>query len=137
MSREYAMSRVIDALEKSNGNQQKAHRLILSWLEKDHTLLFGLVTPHLQGIITHAVAHAALPAKKAAAPKKINLKDQDNSAFGDALLQSLRSKSSDNGAFGEAPPRGLSKPGKASKAHVDAINTLVSASKSKSKKTKK
>ncbi|MDF3024475.1 MAG: hypothetical protein K0R10_1836 [Alphaproteobacteria bacterium] len=50
MSREYAMSRVKDALEKSNGNHLKAQRLLLQWMEKDQSLLFGLVTPHMQSI---------------------------------------------------------------------------------------
>jgi hypothetical protein len=131
MSHEYAISRVKDALEKSDGNHLKARRLILSWLEKDHTLLFGLVTPHIQSIITHAIAHVTQP------PKKISLKDQKAGEFGNSLLDSLSGKGGDTGTFGEAAPRGVSKPGKASKAHVDAINLLVKASKGKDKKTKK
>ena len=137
MSRDYAMSRVKDALEKSGGNQLKAQRLVLSWLEKDHTLLFGLVEPHMQGIITHAVAHAALPVRKIEPLKKVNVQPHETGEFGNAVLQSLRGRSDEMGSFGEASPRGLSKPGKASKAHVDAINTLVKASKAKDKKTKK
>lgn len=138
MSHEYAMSRVKDALEKSDGNHLKAQRLILSWLEKDHTLMYGLMAPHLQGIISHAVTHVAHPPKKAApAAKKISTKGQGTGEFGEAVLESLRGGRGNTGNFGEAPPRGVSKPGKASKAHVDAINKLVSASKSKDKKTKK
>lgn len=131
MSHEYAIARVKDALQKSDGNHLKAQRLILSWLEKDHTLLFGLVTPHMQSIITHAIAHVSKP------PKKINLKDQKAGEFGSSLLDSLSGKSGDTGTFGEAAPRGVSKPGQASKAHIDAINKLVSAAKNKDKKTKK
>lgn len=130
MSQEYALSRVRDALEKSGDNRLKAQRLILSWLEKDHTLLFGLVTPHLQGIITHALAHVA------SGPKKISLKSKDAGEFGGAMLASLRGDG-ETGNFGEATPKGISKPGKASKAHVAAINALVSAGKNKDKKTKK
>ncbi|MFH1157442.1 MAG: hypothetical protein V1721_00935 [Pseudomonadota bacterium] len=131
MSREYALSRVKDALEKSGGNRLKAQRLILSWLEKDHTLLFGLVAPHMQGIVTHAVAHVAQP------PEKISLKDQETGEFGTVLLDSLSGKNGNTGAFGEATPRGVSRPGKASKAHIDAINALASASRNKEKKPKK
>lgn len=137
MSRDYAMSRVKDALDKSDGNQLKAQRLILSWLEKDHSLLFGLVAPHMQGIIAHAIAHVGQPVQKTAAAKKINPKNQESGEFGGALLESLRGPTAEMGSFGEATPRGISKPGKASKAHVDAINVLVSASKNKDKKTKK
>lgn len=125
MSHEYAMSRVRDALEKAEGNHLKAQRLILSWLEKDHTLLFGLVTPHMQGIISHAVNHAANPPKKPM-PKKINLEDAETGEFGEALLGGLRGGGSSS--FGEATPRGAGKPGKASQKHVDAINALVKAS---------
>jgi len=137
MSYEYALSRVKDALEKSAGNHLKAQRLILSWLEKDHTLLLGLVSPHLQSIVTHALAHASQPPKKAPAAKKNVLEDMEQGEFGGVLLESLCGNRSDTGNFGEAAPRGVSKPGKASKAHISAINALVSASKSKDKKTKK
>jgi hypothetical protein len=131
MSHEYALSRVKDALEKSGDNHLKAQRLIFSWLEKDNTLLFGLVTPHMQSIITHAIAHVTQP------PKKINLKDQETGEFADSLLKNLRGKSANTGTFGEAAPRGVSRPGKASKTHIDAINALVNASKGKDRKTKK
>jgi hypothetical protein len=137
MSREYAMSRVKDALEKSGGNHLKAQRLLLSWLEKDHTLLFGLVTPHVQSIITHAISHVAQPPRKAPLPKKISLKDQEPGEFGSAMLANLRDKSGGTGNFGEATPRGISKPGKTSKAHVEAINAIASAGRNKDKKTKK
>ena len=137
MSQDYAMSRVKDALEKSGGNHLKAQRLLLSWLEKDHTLLFGLVTPHVQSIITHAIAHVTQPPRKMPPPRKISMKDQETGEFGDALLESLRGKNNETGSFGEATPRTVSKPGKASKAHIDAINTLVSAARNKDKKTKK
>jgi hypothetical protein len=138
MSREYALSRVKDALEKSDGNHLKAQRLLMSWLEKDHTLLFGLVEPHMHSIIVHALAHvdqAAQQQKPAA--KKISPKTQETSEFGSALLESLRGHGEETGTFGQATPRGLSKPGATSKAHVDAINKLVTAGRNKDKKTKK
>jgi hypothetical protein len=138
MSREYALSRVKDALEKSDGNHLKAQRLLMTWLEKDHSLLFGLVSPHMHSIIVHALAHvdqAEQPQKPAA--KKITPKPHETSEFGSALLQSLRGQGEETGTFGEATPRGISKPGKTSKAHVDAINKLVSAGRDKGKKTKK
>lgn len=137
MSYDYALSRVKDALEKSDDNHLKAQRLLFSWLQKDNTLLLGLVAPHIQGIISHAIAHVSQPAKKAVASKKINLEDHETGEFGGAVLESLRGGKGETGNFGEAAPRGVSKPGKASKAHVDAINKLVSASKNKNKETKK
>ena len=138
MSREYAISRVKDALEKSGGNHLKAQRLLMTWLEKDHSLLFGLVSPHMHSIIVHALAHvdqASAPQK--AAEKKIMPKPHETSEFGTALLQSLSGRGVEHGTFGEATPRGVSPPGKTSKAHVDAINKLVTAGRDKGKKTKK
>lgn len=140
MSREYAMSRVKDALEKADGNHLKAQRLLLQWLEKDHSLLFGLVTPHVQSIITAAIAHVTQPPRKAPpapAPKKEKVSTKEKGEFGDALLSSLNDPQGGAATFGEATPRGLSKPGKASNRHVDAINALAKAGRAKDKKTKK
>lgn len=140
MSHEYAMSRVKDALEKSNGNHLKAQRLLLNWLEGDHTLLFGLVGPHMQGIIAHAVHHLLeqdkKPRKKAAAPaKKVSVVKGEAGEFGEAILQSLK-KGGGTVSFGEEPPRGaVSKPGKASQKHIDAIKAIA-AKKTTGKKDK-
>lgn len=134
MSVEYAMSRVRDALEKSDGNHLKAQRLILNWIEKDHSLLFGLVAPHLQGIISHAVNHADAPQKKQM-PKRVDV-GADMGEFGEALMHSLKGGRVEGMGFGQAAPKNLSRPGKTSKAHVDAINKLVSAGKNKDKSKK-
>lgn len=134
MSQEYALSRVKDALEKSGSNRLKAQRLILSWLEKDNTLLLGLVAPHIQGIVTHAVAHVAQTPEKSKEPEKIDLKDQETGEFGNVLLDSLSGKNENTEVFGEKTPRGIPRPCKASKTHVDAINTLAGASRNKAKK---
>jgi len=136
MSREYAMSRVKDALEKSDGNHLKAQRLLLQWIEKDHSLLFGLVAPHLQSIITHAINHAALPqapkkAPTAPPPKKVSAKDSGE--FGAAVLQSMRGGTS---SFGQ-PDGPVGKPGATSQKHIDTMRALAAASKGGSSKGKK
>ena len=147
MSHEYAMSRVKDALEKSDGNHLKAQRLLLQWLEKDHTLLLGLVAPHLQSIITYAISHAALPPshrrdvltkpeQPKAQPRKVSSKDAGE--FGAAVLQSLKGGRQEGVSFGEAQSRGtVSRPGQASQKHIDAIHKIAGASKGKSGKKKK
>lgn len=145
MSHEYAMSRVKDALDKSDGNHLKAQRLLLQWLEKDHTLLLGLVAPHLQSIITYAINHAALPPAhrreilgKPAAPSARTVSGKDAGEFGAAVLQSLKGGRAEGVGFGEAPARGsVSKPGQASQKHIDAMHKIASASKTKSGKKKK
>ncbi|MEZ0223177.1 MAG: hypothetical protein ACAH83_01375 [Alphaproteobacteria bacterium] len=141
MSHEYAMSRVKDALDKSNGNHLKAQRLLLQWLEKDHTLLLGLVAPHLQSIITYAISHAAMPtphkreilAKPEQKPRTVSGKDAGE--FGAAVLQSLKGGRTEGVGFGEAQARGsVTKPGQASQKHIDAMHKIASASKTKKKK---
>lgn len=131
MSREYAMSRVRDALEKSNGNHLKAQRLLLQWLEKDHSLLFGLVAPHLQSIISHAVNRAAggtdAKEKKQPASKKIAVSEKDKGEFGEALLESLRGGRSEGVGFGQPEGR-VSKPGATSQRHIDTMRALASKS---------
>jgi len=139
MSLEYAMSRVRDALEKSDGNHLKAQRLLLSWVEKDQTLLIGLVAPHLQSIVTHAVNHAGTP-RGASGGKKVQVEPAQTGEFGAAVLESLKGGRSDAGGFGfgEAAPRAaLSKPGKASQSHVDAIHQLAQGRRVNKDKNKK
>lgn len=129
MSHEYAMSRVRDALEKSDGNHSKAQRLILAWLEKDQTLLFGLVAPHLQGIIGHAIGHLTQPALlKKPLPKRIE--PVGTGEFGSALLESLKGGRAQGVGFGHSEA-GLSKPSKASQKHVDAIHKLAAGTATK------
>jgi hypothetical protein len=134
MGHEYAMSRVKDALEKSGGNHLKAQRLLAQWLEKDHSLLLGLVSRHMHSIITHALTHVALPPRKAPQPRKLSAKDYDTSDFGDAILTNMKGRDEDTGTFGHGTSRNVNPPGKASKQHVEAINKLVTAGRDKSKK---
>ena len=137
MSRDYAMSRVRDALEKSGGNHLKAQRLLIQWLEKDQSLLSGLVAPHMAGIIAHAIGHVVnpQPAKKTA--KKIAVKDSDVGEFGEALLSSLKGGRHDGVGFGEPTPRNLGKAPAASKKHIDAINQIASRKTTRDDKTKR
>ena len=132
MSRDYAMSRVRDALEKSEGNHLKAQRLLLTWMEKDQNLLLGLVAPHMQGIITHAINHISGPEagkKSAVLPKKVAVPKDGGGEFGQALLQSLKGGTS---TFGQAEDRGaVSRPGAASQKHIDTMRALAGASKTK------
>ncbi len=136
MSREYAMSRVKDALEKSNGNHLKAQRLLLQWMEKDQSLLFGLVTPHLQSIITHAINHVSAPegAKKVPAGTK-KIAPKQTGEFGGAMLGALKG-GADSVAFGQ-PDGAVSRPGTTSQKHIDTMMALAAAQKGGGTKGKK
>lgn len=129
----YTMSRIQDALEQCDGNQTKAQKTILSWLEKDQTLLAGLVAPHLKAIIAHAVAHVAkqgAPARKAGETARsvppVEPSDSDLGDFARELLEGLAG-AADAPKFGESGSTG--KPKQASQKHVDAIHAMASRSK--------
>ncbi len=137
MSRDYAMSRVRDALEKSGGNHLKAQRLLIQWLEKDQSLLSGLVAPHMAGIIAHAIGHVVNPQPTKKTAKKIAVQDSDVGEFGEALLSSLKGGRHDGVGFGEPTPRNLGKAPAASKKHIDAINQIASRKTTRDDKTKR
>ncbi len=99
MSHDYAMSRVRDALEKSGGSHLKAQRIVFEWAQKDMSLLAGLASPYINGIITHALSQAKSAPKKPM-PRQVDLDE------------------------GDLPP-----PGQASQKHIDAINLLVNKGK--------
>ena len=99
MSHDYAMSRVRDAIEKAGGNHLKAQRIIFEWAQKDMSLLAGLASPHINGIITHALSQANVAPKKPM-PKQVHIEEEN------------------------LPP-----PGQASQKHIDAINLLVNKGK--------
>lgn len=130
MSREYALSRVKDALDAADGNTSQAARHIMHWLEKDQTLMVGLIAPHLKSIVTHAVSYVSrhegeLP--KAETPPVLSDPIPEGDATGTSILENLLGLSSSGGAgqsFGsldDAPTR----PGKASAAHIDAIHKIA------------
>jgi len=154
MSHEYARNRVRDALEESGGDYMEAQNLLLSWLEHDVELLLSLAGPHLPSLISYAIGHEladekareetenrkAMPGKiikgkGAPARKKKSAVDEDTlNEFGKSLLTSLK----DGPRFGEEqPPGSVSRPGKASQQHVDAMKKLAAASIAKGRDKKK
>lgn len=129
MSKEYAMSRVKDALEQSDGNHMKAARLLTEWLENDNSLYYGLTAPHMRSIVTHAIAHvdkkpaAEVQANIQAAPDAPKATDAEMGELGQAILSGMTSKT---GSYGEDNPGGKG-PGKASQTHVDALKAMSDA----------
>lgn len=133
MSKEYAMSRVKDALEQSEGNHMKASRLLTEWLENDNSLYYGLTAPHMRSIVTHAIAHVdQKPVKEVqeniqSAPDAPAQTDAEMGELGQAILSGMSSNKT--GSYGEDNPGGT-KPGKASQTHVDALKAMSDAYKS-------
>ncbi len=128
MSKEYALSRVKDALEQADGNHLKASRIITDWLKNDQSLLIGLMEPHLKSIVTHAITHVEQK------PDQENVNEQSigdkGDPIGEALVEGL-TVGSDAAKFGEKTPEGTPKPQKASQSHIDAMNAIAEASKDK------
>lgn len=55
MSESDVNQQVRDALKQSGGNIPKAQRLLLSKLENDKDLLYGLAAPHLRSLVGYAI----------------------------------------------------------------------------------
>ena len=125
MSREYAESRIRDALKLAKGNPTKARQQIIAWTNEDARLLQALARPHLTGIVAHAVNHVihhqGMAAEEIQAePQAL---DMEPSIFGQEILKALQS--SDTARFGQesvAPP--AHRP-KASQSHIDALKRMA------------
>lgn len=127
MSREYSLSRIKDALEACDGNSAQAQRMIMGWLERDQSLMIGLVAPHLKSIVSHAVDYVAnhpeKPAKPAESPLSVPMPEGD--ATGTGILETLLGQEGAGGPkFGNFDEP-HSRPGKASSAHIDAIHKIA------------
>ncbi len=136
MSREYAESRIKEALKKTGGNAVKARQQVIAWTYEDPKLLHALTKAHLSGIVAYNIErilsgrgaseethiHEPKPSKKpSAAPKK-----EEN--FGMQILKAVAGNSGTE--FGlEAYSGGSKKRTKVSQKHLDAIQALTGKSK--------
>lgn len=133
MSWNYARHAVLEALKKSKGSAARAQTQLMSEVLKDNRLLVELSQPHLKGIIAHAISKVIHeqtnpPEDHPDAPEAI---DMPLDTFGRELLGALKGRNTPK--FGQedaAPPTGHKA---ASKAHIDAINKIVSPNKPKKK----
>lgn len=125
MSWAYAESRVRAAVDEAEGNALEAKRLLLEWIGQDAKLLQGLVEPHLNGIITHAIGYVT---REKPEGDRIAL-SPDQPGIG--LVQGVVEGRGD--AFGRPSDGNTPKPGKASDRHVEAIHILAAGAKSKKK----
>ena len=134
MSREYAESRIREALKNAKGNATKARQQIMAWTFEDPKLLQALTRPHLTGIVAYAVNRvinrqeteedeAAIPD----IPESLNMAPE---TFGKEILKAL--SSSNTPMFGQemsAPSPGRKQ---ASQSHIDAMKSLAKGKKKKS-----
>jgi hypothetical protein len=125
MSREYAESRIREALKLCRGNATRARQQIIAWTFEDAKLLQALARPHLSGIVAHAVSRVL---SKGAAdeaeepPPTPPAIDMSPSSFGKEILAALTSKNTAMfGHEGEVPP---AKKTQASQSHINALKAM-------------
>lgn len=134
MSREYAESRIQEALKLSKGNPTKARQRIIAWTFEDPKLLQALARPHLSGIVAHAVSRVIYkqelePQEVPDEPEALDLPPE---TFGAEILAALQS--GNTARFGQEGNAPQTRRGQASKSHIEALKKI--ASKGKDKKNK-
>lgn len=130
MSREYADTKIKEALSLCNGNMALARKQIVLLAQEDPALLEALTKPHLDGIVAYQVERVA---SGRAEPEKRGIKgipleaikDED---FGMQLLRAVAAE--DVTIFGMENTTGAKRKS-ASKQHIDAIHKIASNRKSK------
>ena len=127
MSRDYAESRIREALRLSKGNTTRARQQVIAWAAEDQRLLLGLTQPHLTGVVAHAINRVLSRTNMetgdiAMEPESLNMPPD---TFGRQILNAL--SSTDTPVFGLESgglPSGQRK--KASQSHIDAIKQMAS-----------
>lgn len=124
MSREYAENRIRDALKLHRGNATRARQQVMAWAVDDQRLLLALASPHLTGIVAHAVNRVISKTDREGdeeqdAPRSLDLPPD---TFGREMLRALSSRDTtvfgrDNGIPGGRTP--------ASQSHIDAMRRLA------------
>ncbi len=125
MSREYAESRIREALESCKGNATKARQRIIAQLADDHKLLMALARPHLTGIVSHAVNRVVSRSEieDSPPPEQPKTLDMPPQTFGQEILQALQgNKSATFGLENDLPGR---RRGQASKNHIEAMKRIA------------
>lgn len=127
MSREYAESRIREALKQCRGNPARARQQIIAWCGEDAKLLQALAAPHLTGIVAHAVnrvaQHQEHEDEESEIPEKPVPVNMEPKTFGEAILKTMRS--GNTALFGQesaAPPLRRKQ---ASQSHIDALRRLA------------
>lgn len=133
MNRDYAESKIREALKASGGNATRARQQITAWAFEDTKLLHELVAPHITGIVAHAVNRVMntkerpVAAAPAAEPAKVS-GSKSGEAFGMEILKAIAL--GNPAQFGLESGSGVSvKKQQASQRHIDAIRQMVAKGK--------
>ncbi len=125
MSKEYAESKIKDALKLCNGNIGLARQHIVALAQEETFLLKALVRPHLEGIVSYQVERVASgrAEREEKHPELPSPKIDDD--FGMKLLRAAVSQ--DVKVFGRDSMRQPRKRKVASKQHIEAIHKMASS----------
>lgn len=130
MNRDYAESRIREALKISGGNAARARQQIIAWCLEDSKLMQELVAPHITGIVAHAVNRVmTMKEKKIPAPPqapKPVAKGAKSDPFGMEILKAIAL--GNPAQFGQESGVPIRKQ-QASQRHIDAIRQMVSKDK--------
>ncbi len=128
MSREYAEDKIKQVLELTRGNTTQARQQIMSLCQEDMKLLQELTSPHMTGIIAHAIGRVA-SGKSTAKPTAPQDDEASKKDFGLEILKTIAG--GDTAQFGrENNGRPVGKR-EASQSHIDAIQQMVNKNTSK------
>lgn len=128
MSREYAESRIREALKMSRGNATKARQQVIAWSYEDPRLLLALAQPHLTGIVAHAVNRVIEHPEGASAeeispsPRPLNMAPD---TFGKEILRVLSGASAAIFGHESGSPAMSGKRKRASQSHIDAMKKIA------------
>lgn len=131
MSRDYAESRIREALRLTKGNPTKARQQVIAWAVDDQRLLLGLTQPHLTGVVAHAINRVIYREgleqemeEVAPTPKSL---DMGPETFGKQIMNALSGRNTQ--IFGMDNTGPAPHPTKASQSHIDALKKLAKNSK--------
>lgn len=130
---DYVENKIKQALKLTRGHAGKARQQVIAWTYEDNKLLHALARPHLTGIVAHAIGRV-MNQKDEPEPIPEPVIEQDGGEeFGMEILKSIAGdKSAHFGMESAAPPI---KRSSASQRHIDAIQAMISKSKSPSDKS--
>ena len=132
MSREYAETKIREALKLCDGNMKRARQQLMTLAQDDLKLLSAIVQPHLDGIIAYQVERVASGRAEMEQRHPNEPLPKPGENFGMDLLRAVAS--SDVTVFGQDDTSFNRKRKTASKQHIDAIHKIAASTRNKKNK---
>ena len=123
MSREYADSKIKEALKLHSGSMALARQQVITWAQNDARLMKELARPHLDGIVAYQVERVASGRAELEKRHPEKVPEQEDN-FGMDLLRAVAATQA--AVFGHENTANAPKKRGASKQHIDAIHKMAS-----------